>query len=446
MNKLLQWFTGPIDGIVERHQARTVVIFLWVIIITCILLWPFSQQYGSEFPFIPTIFVSLILLFFYKATRSNFLIGNLCAFSIFMATVNLSFKSGGIYSLDIAGLILVPIIAINMVGWRSSLGWTLASTLPIFYHFKKSKNTDILQTYREQLFGFELEYFLMLHLVVIILPMILVFIFIKLNRSLVKEIENRNSDLDEANEILASQTIQLTTTKNELEKSNTLLKKYAHVTSHDLKQPIRTISSFSQLLNREIEKKEPNKESIQTYLKLISEGSTRMNTQVEEILSYSKNIDKNSVQNIDVKVTIDEVIADLAHQINENQIQLRLSNLPTIQGIPATVYTLFQNLISNAIKYKHPARDLTLDIEAQEKDCTWTFSIKDNGIGIPKDKLGLIFKMGTQIDSNKEGFGIGLNTVKEFIETTGGKIWVQSQEGIGSTFSFTYPKFPKNAF
>jgi len=257
---------------------------------------------------------------------------------------------------------------------------------------------------------------------------------------LVNEVSKRNNELDEANEILANQTIQLTHTKTELENSNNLLKKYAHATSHDLRQPIRTIASFTQLLNRELDQDAPNREKINGYLNQINEGSSRMNTQVEEILSYSKKSQEDLNQEIDVKLTIDQVIADLAFQIKESNIQLRVSDLPIIQGVPSTIYKLFQNLISNSIKYKHPKRDLTIDIAAKEAPELWTFSVKDNGIGIPSDKIENIFKKGTQLNPQKEGAGIGLNTVKEFIENMGGKIWVQSELGKSSTFNFTYPK------
>lgn len=440
MKKLLQWFTGPIDEIVERHQARSIVIFLLSIIMISLILMPFSNSFGSEFPFPATIIVTTFLLFLFKITKSNLIIGNLSALLIYVAIFDLSFKSGGIYSLDISGLVLVPIIAINMAGWRSSMAWTFACIIPIIYHYNSSLDYENLQLYKEQILSFDMNYFLMLHLVLLLLPMLMVFLYIKLNVTLVNEVKNRNNDLDEANEILANQTIQLTQTKNALEDSNSLLKKYAHATSHDLKQPIRTIASFTQLLNRELEKEKPNKENLQGYLKQISEGSIRMNSQIEEILSYSKNSQNDLNQKTDVNKIIDEVIADLAFQIKESNLQLKTTDLPIINGVPSTIYKLFQNLISNAIKYKHPERDLTLDIAVKEESEAWTFTIKDNGIGIPSDKYEAIFKSGIQLDPKKEGAGIGLNTVKEFVEKIGGKIWVYSQEGFGSTFNFTYPK------
>lgn len=440
MKKLIQWFTGPINGIVERHQARSIVIFLSTIIIISIFLWPFSEQFGSEFPFTTTIVVTTFLLFLYKITKSNVVVGNLSALLIYIAIFDLSFKSGGIYSLDISGLVLVPIIAINMIGWRSSLLWTLACIIPIFYHYNSSLDVENLQLYKEQILSFDMNYFLLFHLVLLILPMLLVFLYIRLNTTLVSEIKNRNSDLDKANEVLANQTIQLTQTKNALENSNTLLKKYAHITSHDLKQPIRTIASFTQLLNRELKKDSPDKENLQNYLKHISDGSIRMNNQVEEILSFSKNTNEDLVQKTDINDIIDQVMADLTYQIQKSNLQLKVTDLPIIDGVPSTIYKLFQNLISNAVKYKHPKRDLTLNIEAKEEIDVWTFSVEDNGIGIPEDKIEVIFDDMIQLNSKMEGEGIGLNTVKEFVEKLGGKIWVQSKEDMGSTFSFTYPK------
>lgn len=440
MRNLIQWFTGPIDGIVERHQARSIVIFLIAIIILGLLLWPIASKAGSDFPFLSSALGVVLLLFLFKKTKSSLLVGNLVTLLIYGAIVNLSFSSGGIYSMDIAGIILVPLIAINLVGWQGGLFWTITSIFPSIYHYIKGQNSETLNSYKNQFLGFELEYFLSFNLVILLIPMSLVFLFVKLNGTLISEIKNRNSELDQANEILANQTIQLTQTKNKLQNSNALLKKYAHITSHDLKQPIRTIASFTQLLNRELDKENPSKENLQGYLKQISDGSIRMNTQVEEILSFSKTNEKGLIVKTDIKSIIDQVMADLGSQIGDCNLKLKTSELPIIDGVPSTIYKLFQNLISNAIKYKHPERDLTLSINAKEENEIWTFSVEDNGIGIPEDKIDVIFDYGTQLDPKKEGAGIGLNTIKEFINKIGGEIWVNSQMGVGSTFNFTYPK------
>jgi len=114
MKKLVHWFTGPIEGIVERYQALSIVIFLATLIVVSIVLWPISVKFESEFPYLFVITFCGALLILYKLTKSNLLVGNLTALLIYLAIVNLTFQSGGVYSLDLSGVILIPIIAINM--------------------------------------------------------------------------------------------------------------------------------------------------------------------------------------------------------------------------------------------------------------------------------------------------------------------------------------------
>jgi len=440
MNNFLLWLTGPVDDLINRSRARTIVIFLLMIGLLSLVLQPIGAKAGSEYPFGLTSIMCFVLLALYKLTSNTVLVGNLSVFLFFIAIFNLSFHSGGIFSLDMAGQILVPILALNVVGKKSGIIWTVVCILPILYHYYLSLDPEIMKMYRDQTLAYELQYYLTFQISLLILPMILVLLFYRLNKALVEEVRKSNNELDQANEILANRTTQLTSTKTQLEKSNNLLKKYAHATSHDLKQPIRTIASFTQLLNREIKNENPSQAKIQDYLKNINEGAGRMNMQVEEILEYSKKNLANLDQAIDVKVTIEQVLSDLKDQIKDQKIKLSIFEMPIIYGLYSTIYKIFQNLISNSIKYKDPSRELVLYIKVVEGENSWTFSVVDNGQGISSDKIDHIFKKGFQVNSDADGLGIGLNTVKDLVENRGGRIWVNSEKDIGSSFYFTYPK------
>jgi len=440
MNNFLLWLTGPVDDLINRSRARTIVIFLLMIGLLSLVLQPIGAKAGSEYPFGLTSIMCFVLLALYKLTSNTVLVGNLSVFLFFIAIFNLSFHSGGIFSLDMAGQILVPILALNVVGKKSGIIWTVVCILPILYHYYLSLDPEIMKMYRDQTLAYELQYYLTFQISLLILPMILVLLFYRLNKALVEEVRKSNNELDQANEILANRTTQLTSTKTQLEKSNNLLKKYAHATSHDLKQPIRTIASFTQLLNREIKNENPSQAKIQDYLKNINEGAGRMNMQVEEILEYSKKNLANLNQSLDVNVIVQEVISDLAVQFENHKVQLNLSKLPIIYGLRSTIYKIYQNLISNSIKYKHPTRELVLTLSVEQKEDFWIFCLSDNGIGICSEKIDHIFQKGFQVNSNHEGLGIGLCTVRDLVEDFGGRIWVQSEKGHGSSFYFTYPK------
>lgn len=440
MNKLVHWFSGPIEGIVEKHQAKSIVYFLIFLLLVAIILKPFASILNSEFPFLIAIALIAFLLILYKFTKSNFIVGNLVTLVLYVSMFDLTFKSGGLYSIDLAGLVLVPVIALNTAGKKSGMFWLFLCTIPIIYHYYAALDPDVSNLHREKTLTYDNGYYFLLDLVLLLLPTSLIFLYVRLNGTLLDEIANRNTKLDLANETLENQTHQLTNTKNELEVSNTLLKKYAHATSHDLKQPLRTIASFSQLLNRELQNDKLNKKKISSYLNQIEEGSIRMNSQIEEMLSFSNRSTNKLNQEIDVKKTINEVIVDLAHQIGTNKVQITIGEMPKLYGLKSSIYKIFQNLISNSIKYKDPSRDLIVNIYASEKENIYTFCVKDNGKGIPANKVDAIFDKGIQLDSGTEGSGIGLDTVQQLVKNQGGKIWVESEFGKGSNFCFTYPK------
>jgi len=440
MKKFVLWFTGSIEGIVEKHQATSVVYFLLLVMISCIILKPIADSNNSQFPFLTTTILVAILLVVYKFTKSSLLVGNLTTAVIYAAIFNLIFKSGGLYSNDLSGLFIIPMLALNVAGKKSGIIWACLCLIPIFYHFYLALDPIQNALYREQTLAFQREYYLHINLTLLVLPMSLVLLFLRLNGSLLKELESKNKEFDYTNATLASQTEQLTNTKNKLQESNKLLKKYAHATSHDLKQPVRTIVSFTQLLKRELQNENNDKEKVSAYLNQIEEGSTRMNTQIVEILNFSNQPNIDIDTQIDLNEIIKQVITDLTHQIGDQKIQFTIAELPKVSGLNSNIYKIFQNLISNAIKYKDPSKDLVINIYGSENKELYTFSIKDNGVGIPTNKLDKIFDKGIQLDSNVEGGGIGLDTVKVFVEKKGGKLWVESELGKGSTFYFTCPK------
>lgn len=440
MKKFVLWFTGPVYGIVEKHQANTIVYFLLLVMTICIILKPIASATNSEFPFLTTTLLIALLLMVYKFSKSSLLVGNLTTAVVYWAMFDLTFKSGGIYSLDLTGLFIIPLLALNVAGKKSGMAWAALCIIPILYHFYNAQNPIQSVYHREQTLNYETSYYLIINLVLLASPMALALLFFRLNSSLITELNNRNIELDNTNGTLANQTKQLTATKDELEESNKLLKKYAHATSHDLKQPIRTIASFTQLLKRELKSKNNNQEKITNYLNQIEEGSIRMNSQIVEILKFSNEPNIDTEKKIDLKQKINQVISDLAYQIGDQKIQITIADLPKIHGLESNIYKVFQNLISNSIKYRDVSRELIINIYGSEKEDFYTFCVKDNGIGIPKNKLKEVFEKGKQINTKNEGGGIGLDTVKLIIENKGGKIWVESEIGKGSNFCFSYPK------
>lgn len=229
--------------------------------------------------------------------------------------------------------------------------------------------------------------------------------------------------------------------------SNSELQNFAYTASHDMRQPIRTIKSFSQLLKKRLGQKAVLTPDTQEYLDFIISGSSNLENLVLDLLEHAK---VSSLNNYIFQVTCFEEVLNLAKlnlttQIEESKVIIRSSSLPTMTAEPTRMIQLFQNLISNAIKFRNIDRPCEIEIKAQESSKSWLFSIQDNGIGIPKDKQKEVFKAFTKLHGSHEypGHGIGLATCQKIIEAHGGEFWIESELGIGTTFYFTLHKHPE---
>ncbi|MCB0584122.1 MAG: PAS domain-containing protein [Phaeodactylibacter sp.] len=224
--------------------------------------------------------------------------------------------------------------------------------------------------------------------------------------------------------------------------SNLQLENFAHTVSHDLREPVRTISSFSRLLQKKYHGRLD--EDANTYLDFIASSAANMNTLIEDLLEYSRfNSSKHPVEDIPVEQLLHAVTNALSGLITERRASVNICTpLPTIRGNWTKINQLFQNLISNAIKFVEKEKKPVIDIIAQEGLDNWKFAIRDNGIGIKEEYQEQIFLLFRRLHSRRfyPGSGIGLSLCKRVVEQHGGRIWVSSHPGQGSTFYFTIPK------
>ncbi|MEM7102252.1 MAG: ATP-binding protein [Bacteroidota bacterium] len=230
----------------------------------------------------------------------------------------------------------------------------------------------------------------------------------------------------------------------ELTRSNAELKRFAFIASHDMKEPLRTVTSFSQLLKRELAKEKVNESRVNEYLDYITRGSKNLSILVQDLLSYSKI--KESPEEPLILLSIDNVIntvlSNLGHQIRTNNVTFNFVDLPsTVYGIEVMLVQLFQNLVSNAIKFRKENEPCVIEIKAREKGDYWIFSISDNGIGIDPQYHKQIFQLFRKLHSSMqyEGSGIGLSICKRVIELHGGDVWLRSAKGRGTTVYFSLP-------
>ncbi len=253
----------------------------------------------------------------------------------------------------------------------------------------------------------------------------------------VSELTQRENELKE----LAN---SLTAQKRMLETSNAALEQFAYSTSHDLKEPLRSISSFSQLLGNRYEKK-LGEEGME-YVEFISKNARRMHELVEGILSYARiGQEKAQLELISTNAIIDQVLENLSESVIDSNALIETGELPEVYAEENRLLRVFQNLIANAIKFRSEERPLAVKISSQTGKNNYTFSVADNGKGINMSYKDHIFQMFKQLNSSDrfKGSGVGLSICKRIIEDLGGEIWVQSEIGKGSTFYFKIPIDPE---
>jgi signal transduction histidine kinase len=231
---------------------------------------------------------------------------------------------------------------------------------------------------------------------------------------------------------------QLLELNREMKRSNQELEQFAYVVSHDLQAPLGTIASFAQLLQNRYQAQLDGK-ALQFIDRIIT-GSLRMQQLIDDLLQYSRvgRLTKE-FEPVNCEQVLSQSLANLETEINATQAQIIHDPLPAIAGNPLGLLQLFQNLISNALKYRHPQISPRIYISVSPREDMWLFSIQDNGIGIETKHLERIFQIFQRLHSDKEypGTGIGLAICKKIVELHGGTIWVESAPAQGSTFYFS---------
>lgn len=225
----------------------------------------------------------------------------------------------------------------------------------------------------------------------------------------------------------------------ELERKNREIEQFAYIASHDLQEPLRSVANFSKLLSEKLSAN-PDKK-VHDYMGIITGGATRMSNLISDLLEYSRIGKDTNKSMIDCDQLVHGILADMTTLIKESNAEIHVSKLPVVNGY-AYLKSLFQNLLSNAIKFHKEGEHPVVNITAIDTGKEFQFSIKDNGIGIEKIYHERIFIIFQRLHSRAEyeGTGIGLSQCKKIVELHGGKIWIESEPGKGTTFIFTIPK------
>jgi signal transduction histidine kinase len=254
-----------------------------------------------------------------------------------------------------------------------------------------------------------------------------------LNERLESRVKQRTADLE-------AQAKELQIRSADLQRSNADLSQFAYVASHDLQEPLRMVASYMGLLSRRYEAQLD--EAAQKYIRFAVEGATRMQTLINDLLSYSRAgtqaIEKRRISS---EGALKSALQNLEVAIKESGARIRRSQLPVIEADETRLVQVFQNLIGNAIKFRKPEAPPEISVSASNTGEQWVFEVADNGIGFDPRYTDRIFQVFQRLHGASEypGTGIGLAICRRIIEHHGGRLWADSKPGAGSSFFFSLP-------
>ena len=226
----------------------------------------------------------------------------------------------------------------------------------------------------------------------------------------------------------------------ELIRTNRELEEFAYVASHDLQEPLRMVNIYTQLL---IKRHVGDNAQAQQYAAIVHSGVNRMEALIHDLLTFSKTIhsQEQPTETADLSAALAEAMSVLKSRIEEMDASVTAPLLPSLPGDTTQLALVFQNLLSNALKYQHNGTRPEIQIQAQCDGNCWTIAVKDNGIGFEPQYAERIFGLFKRLYKDEyPGTGLGLAICRRIIERHGGRIWAESRPGEGSTFYFSLPR------
>ncbi|MDY6964710.1 MAG: PAS domain S-box protein [Halobacteriota archaeon] len=234
---------------------------------------------------------------------------------------------------------------------------------------------------------------------------------------------------------------RLKETLNDYKNSMGELEQFTFIASHDLQEPLRMVASFVQLLSLRYRGKFDS--DADEYIDYAVEGVKRMKGMIDNLMDLSSiGTSNKTLKPVECEKVLNLAISALDTKIKDSGAEILREPLPVVRGDNSRLIELFTNLINNAIKYRGPESP-RIHISSEEREDNWVFSVQDNGIGIDPENVEHVFKIFRRMDKKRSGTGIGLATCKRIVQHHGGRIWVESEPGEGTTFYFTIPVMRK---
>lgn len=389
------------------------------------------------------LLISIGLIIGFKKYGNFNVSGNLLALVLFVVQAEAVFITGGLYSDNLLWILTAPLIALLFANYHSGIFWLCSLLLFTGYLYFIELNAEV--SYREQTFVFDATYFLITYVGLFIIITGVVLIFATGQAQIIEVLDQKQKELSEQKEELIQQAESLRKAEKLLLESNQELEQFAYAASHDLKEPLRMIKMYNQLIQKRIG--DQADKSTNEYMFFVSDGVTRMEKLLHDLLEYSrlgKSRDRNDPTDLNEVLFI--VINNLTVNMQDSKAQVMSNELPTLPASSTEMIQLFQNLIANSIKFRREETVPVISIDHQRQDGMHRIKLTDNGIGISEAYREKVFNIFERIHGRQdyEGTGIGLATCKKIVSNMGGDIWVEPTENPGTTFILTFPSSHPN--
>jgi signal transduction histidine kinase len=407
-----------------------IVFSVFVMIVTTVF------RLNNDVLLFPSTVIIVGLVFYFKV-KGNFVISaNLLCAVIFTAFSTSTFSSGGLFSDNCIWLISVPLLALLFGEKKSGVFWLALCIFFLFYLFQSYH----LGEGEPKKFEPNPVYYLLSYSFLFGMIYLIAQVFKSEQYYVVNSLLNQNELLEQKNNEIEVQNQTILEAQHKLKLTNAELEQFAYVASHDLKEPLRMITMYTQMMHRRLK---PHIEGdTQEFMDFITDGTRRMQHLLDDLLDYSRLGKKGNTNVVDLNDVLLVVQQNLKIQISNNEAEIEICTLPKINAVFSEITQLFQNLISNALKFRNPDVSPLLKIAIKTLDKQrFVIEISDNGIGMEQDLTHKIFNLFERLHNRNdyEGTGIGLATCKKVMEHLGGNITVQSKLGVGSSFFLEFP-------
>ncbi len=384
------------------------------------------------------VVVGVALVYVFRRFGSFNLSGNLLSFCAFLVLFDSVLSTGGLYSDNLLWMMGVPLLSLLFATPRFGMIWLVVLLGFTTHLYVLEINAEV--SYRTATIALDEHYFFTTYIGLFIMIVGIVLLFAYGQQMIISTLDAQKAELSRQKDEISKQAQSLKAAEQKLLASNIELEQFAYTASHDLKEPLRMISSYTQLIQRKLN--QHLDASTTEYMGFITGGVSRMDKLLSDLLEYSRlGHNKEGFRNVNLNEILFIVINNLVTRMQETNAVIFSNELPVVKASHTEMIRLFQNLIANSIKFRREDAKPVIYLLHEIKDGCHQILVQDNGIGIPEENAHTVFNIFERLHGKHvyEGTGIGLATCRKIVHMVGGEIAVIPTANPGTAFLIKLP-------